>query len=110
MIRRPPRPTLSSSSAASDVYKRQFWDCYADITHDSASDGWMVIDGTWISVYHALLYYLQGRRVLVDVPDGKGNIVTYKGRCWVSSYTTDEDGRIKATIGYSLAPPEDLNL
>eukprot|EP00656_Telonema_subtile_P051585 TRINITY_DN697_c0_g1_i2.p1 TRINITY_DN697_c0_g1~~TRINITY_DN697_c0_g1_i2.p1 ORF type:complete len:124 (-),score=9.61 TRINITY_DN697_c0_g1_i2:35-406(-) len=27
MIRRPPRSTLSSSSAASDVYKRQFQDC-----------------------------------------------------------------------------------
>ena len=26
MIRRPPRSTLSSSSAASDVYKRQVWD------------------------------------------------------------------------------------
>lgn len=93
-----------------DGKSHTFWDCYADITHDSASDGWMVTDGTWIAVYHALLYYLQGRRVLVDVPDGKGNIVTYKGRCWVSSYTTDEDGRIKATIGYSLAPPEDMNL
>ena len=29
MIRRPPRSTLSSSSAASDVYKRQVWDCGA---------------------------------------------------------------------------------
>eukprot|EP00658_Telonema_sp_P-2_P085127 TRINITY_DN9634_c0_g1_i4.p1 TRINITY_DN9634_c0_g1~~TRINITY_DN9634_c0_g1_i4.p1 ORF type:complete len:121 (+),score=38.71 TRINITY_DN9634_c0_g1_i4:97-459(+) len=27
MIRRPPRSTLSSSSAASDVYKRQMQDC-----------------------------------------------------------------------------------
>src|SRR5665648_931690 len=27
MIRRPPRSTLSSSSAASDVYKRQLLDC-----------------------------------------------------------------------------------
>src|SRR5674536_395644 len=27
MIRRPPRSTLSSSSAASDVYKRQAWTC-----------------------------------------------------------------------------------
>eukprot|EP00658_Telonema_sp_P-2_P047866 TRINITY_DN3643_c0_g1_i2.p1 TRINITY_DN3643_c0_g1~~TRINITY_DN3643_c0_g1_i2.p1 ORF type:complete len:128 (+),score=31.13 TRINITY_DN3643_c0_g1_i2:134-517(+) len=27
MIRRPPRSTLSSSSAASDVYKRQFFMC-----------------------------------------------------------------------------------
>eukprot|EP00658_Telonema_sp_P-2_P053919 TRINITY_DN4269_c0_g2_i5.p1 TRINITY_DN4269_c0_g2~~TRINITY_DN4269_c0_g2_i5.p1 ORF type:complete len:119 (+),score=18.22 TRINITY_DN4269_c0_g2_i5:140-496(+) len=26
MIRRPPRSTLSSSSAASDVYKRQLWE------------------------------------------------------------------------------------
>ena len=27
MIRRPPRSTLDRSSAASDVYKRQLWDC-----------------------------------------------------------------------------------
>lgn len=45
------------------------------------------------------------KRVLVDVPDGKGSIKTYKGRCWVSGYTTDESGQIKATIAYSLAPP-----
>lgn len=32
-------------------------------------------------------------------------IKTYKGRCWVSGYTTDESGQIKATIAYSLAPP-----
>eukprot|EP00658_Telonema_sp_P-2_P018718 TRINITY_DN17331_c0_g1_i1.p1 TRINITY_DN17331_c0_g1~~TRINITY_DN17331_c0_g1_i1.p1 ORF type:complete len:296 (-),score=47.19 TRINITY_DN17331_c0_g1_i1:323-1210(-) len=31
MIRRPPRSTLSSSSAASDVYKRQFMDWVVDI-------------------------------------------------------------------------------
>src|SRR5674536_215076 len=33
MIRRPPRSTLSSSSAASDVYKRQHCKQFADI-HD----------------------------------------------------------------------------
>src|SRR5664280_3860993 len=31
MIRRPPRSTLSSSSAASDVYKRQVWEELAEI-------------------------------------------------------------------------------
>ena len=32
MIRRPPRSTLSSSSAASDVYKRQSWHYFCDCT------------------------------------------------------------------------------
>src|SRR5664280_407335 len=32
MIRRPPRSTLSSSSAASDVYKRQFLDSAPTLT------------------------------------------------------------------------------
>ena len=32
MIRRPPRSTLSSSSAASDVYKRQLYDCPDEVT------------------------------------------------------------------------------
>src|SRR5664280_3737811 len=31
MIRRPPRSTLSSSSAASDVYKRQRHECYCSV-------------------------------------------------------------------------------
>ena len=93
-----------------DGKSHTFWDCYADVARDSGSEGWMVTNSTWIATYHALLYYLQGRRVLVDVPDGTGNIKTYRGRCWVSSYTTDASGRIKATIGYSLAPPEDGKL
>ena len=33
MIRRPPRSTLSSSSAASDVYKRQDLACYRGSRH-----------------------------------------------------------------------------
>lgn len=88
-----------------DGKSHTFWDCYGDI-HREESDGWMVTDSTWLTTYHALLYYLQGRRVLVDVPNGKGNITSYRGRCWVSSYASDSDGRIKAVISYSLAPPE----
>eukprot|EP00656_Telonema_subtile_P054327 TRINITY_DN8096_c0_g1_i5.p1 TRINITY_DN8096_c0_g1~~TRINITY_DN8096_c0_g1_i5.p1 ORF type:complete len:127 (+),score=17.75 TRINITY_DN8096_c0_g1_i5:84-464(+) len=38
MIRRPPRSTLSSSSAASDVYKRQLQDHPAEI--DQAATHW----------------------------------------------------------------------
>src|SRR5674536_140176 len=37
MIRRSPRSTLSSSSAASDVYKRQFYHCPAQKTHAPVS-------------------------------------------------------------------------
>ena len=37
MIRRPPRSTLDRSSAASDVYKRQRYDCWFQVcTHKSA--------------------------------------------------------------------------
>src|SRR5674536_89225 len=36
MIRRPPRSTLSSSSAASDVYKRQGYGCTSDAFHMAA--------------------------------------------------------------------------
>src|SRR5665648_1226652 len=35
MIRRPPRSTLSSSSAASDVYKRQAYNCIFNIADKS---------------------------------------------------------------------------
>eukprot|EP00658_Telonema_sp_P-2_P041777 TRINITY_DN29914_c0_g1_i2.p1 TRINITY_DN29914_c0_g1~~TRINITY_DN29914_c0_g1_i2.p1 ORF type:complete len:123 (+),score=28.86 TRINITY_DN29914_c0_g1_i2:131-499(+) len=38
MIRRPPRSTLSSSSAASDVYKRQAWTGPDGKEHRSAFD------------------------------------------------------------------------
>eukprot|EP00656_Telonema_subtile_P032628 TRINITY_DN3586_c0_g2_i1.p1 TRINITY_DN3586_c0_g2~~TRINITY_DN3586_c0_g2_i1.p1 ORF type:complete len:438 (-),score=102.33 TRINITY_DN3586_c0_g2_i1:93-1406(-) len=37
MMRRPPRSPLSSSSAASDVYKRQLLHCVANFTHNSNS-------------------------------------------------------------------------
>ena len=43
MIRRPPRSTLSSSSAASDVYKRQLLRVY-DHTHDQ-----VVLASCWLS-------------------------------------------------------------
>lgn len=81
------------------------WDCYIDPPINREDRGYAVTERTWTSTYHTLLHFLQGKRVLVDVPDGKGSIKTYKGRCWVSGYTTDESGQIKATIAYSLAPP-----
>lgn len=90
-----------------DGQSHTFWDCYGNAAAlRGESEGWMVTDGTWLATYHALLYYLQGRRVLVDVPDGTGKMTRYKGRCWVSSYTSDQSGQIKATISYSLAPPD----
>jgi len=81
------------------------WDCYIAPPINREDRGYAVTERTWTSTYHTLLHFLQGKRVLVDVPDGKGSIKTYKGRCWVSGYTTDESGQIKATIAYSLAPP-----
>lgn len=89
-----------------DGQYHSFWDCYGSGAGRADTDGWNVTDDTWLSTYHALLHYLQGRRVLVDVPDGEGNTTQYKGRCWVSSYTSDQNGQIKAIISYSLEPPE----
>src|SRR5664279_5610571 len=46
MIRRPPRATLSSSSAASDVYKRQVLKCGTGAPHGHAGDQWSrVVEG-----------------------------------------------------------------
>eukprot|EP00658_Telonema_sp_P-2_P007515 TRINITY_DN12802_c0_g1_i2.p2 TRINITY_DN12802_c0_g1~~TRINITY_DN12802_c0_g1_i2.p2 ORF type:complete len:125 (+),score=40.81 TRINITY_DN12802_c0_g1_i2:117-491(+) len=39
MIRRPPRSTLSSSSAASDVYKRQEYGTVSSMAHDAGEYG-----------------------------------------------------------------------
>ena len=39
MIRRPPRSTLSSSSAASDVYKRQLWHSAPNRPFQTGTDG-----------------------------------------------------------------------
>ena len=45
MIRRPPRSTLSSSSAASDVYKRQEWFRFDELQRDG--------------LYHVIMYAAQ---------------------------------------------------
>lgn len=89
-----------------DDQSHTFWDCYIRMNIPKDADRYMTTASTWTSTYHTLLHCLQGRRVLVDVPDGKGNIKTYKGRCWVSGYSADQNGQIKVTISYSLAPPE----
>eukprot|EP00656_Telonema_subtile_P033200 TRINITY_DN3667_c0_g1_i3.p1 TRINITY_DN3667_c0_g1~~TRINITY_DN3667_c0_g1_i3.p1 ORF type:complete len:776 (+),score=177.90 TRINITY_DN3667_c0_g1_i3:79-2406(+) len=44
MIRRPPRSTLSSSSAASDVYKRQVFKCIFEQAQQQKAPGFPVID------------------------------------------------------------------
>ena len=88
-----------------DGKRHSFWDCYGGINDLHAdTDRWLDTANTWTCTYHALLYFLQGRRVLVDVPDGEGKMTRYKGRCWVSSYETDQNGQIKVTISYSLNP------
>lgn len=40
---------------------------------------------------------------LFCMPDEK----TYRGRCWVSKFDTDDSGRMTVTISYDLVPPED---
>ena len=72
-----------------DGQSHTFWDCYIQMNIPKNADRYMTTASTWTSTYHTLLHCLQGRRVLVDVPDGKGSIKTYKGRCWVSGYSTD---------------------
>eukprot|EP00658_Telonema_sp_P-2_P056400 TRINITY_DN44856_c0_g1_i1.p1 TRINITY_DN44856_c0_g1~~TRINITY_DN44856_c0_g1_i1.p1 ORF type:complete len:151 (-),score=27.00 TRINITY_DN44856_c0_g1_i1:339-791(-) len=47
MIRRPPRSTLSSSSAASDVYKRQTVDFFIDMhSHSTGLNAFMLCNAT----------------------------------------------------------------
>eukprot|EP00658_Telonema_sp_P-2_P053419 TRINITY_DN41954_c0_g1_i1.p1 TRINITY_DN41954_c0_g1~~TRINITY_DN41954_c0_g1_i1.p1 ORF type:complete len:131 (+),score=35.88 TRINITY_DN41954_c0_g1_i1:115-507(+) len=65
MIRRPPRSTLSSSSAASDVYKRQ-------------QKRWCVLDGRMLMYYDAqgaskpaAALDLKGAKVVTDMKDAK---------------------------------------
>src|SRR5664279_3015422 len=57
MIRRPPRSTLSSSSAASDVYKRQFWAQLVGVHPVDGSGGCGVANGpnprSWPGPHHA---------------------------------------------------------
>src|SRR5664280_2907954 len=43
MIRRPPRSTLSSSSAASDVYKRQVWKPAPNLR--TSTEAWLTAGG-----------------------------------------------------------------
>ena len=89
-----------------DGKSHTFWDCYVRSDIDRDTDRWMVQPSTWTSTYHTLLHFLQGQRVVVDVPDGKGKLISYRGRCWVSGYSADQNGQMKLTISYSLAPPE----
>src|SRR5664280_3261666 len=48
MIRRPPRSTLSSSSAASDVYKRQVMDNLSSHTRKAVVQRFGERDGDWL--------------------------------------------------------------
>src|SRR5664279_6512818 len=73
MIRRPPRSTLSSSSAASDVYKRQHMDTRA--VRDAAGGGeeW-VINGVkrWISAAHMATHDIVFARTSGEPGDHRG--------------------------------------
>eukprot|EP00656_Telonema_subtile_P019117 TRINITY_DN203_c0_g1_i1.p1 TRINITY_DN203_c0_g1~~TRINITY_DN203_c0_g1_i1.p1 ORF type:complete len:101 (-),score=3.95 TRINITY_DN203_c0_g1_i1:420-722(-) len=59
MIRRPPRSTLSSSSAASDVYKRQV------STQSTGCLNWVHVSMKRYLLGHRLLFVLCGALVLV---------------------------------------------
>src|SRR5664280_2245498 len=62
MIRRPPRSTLSSSSAASDVYKRQLLECLEQSTPGILGDLMCLVE------YEDLVGQLAGR-ILDKVAD-----------------------------------------
>ena len=63
--------------------------------------GWYVRAWTFSGEMRKLMSMLQGRRVQVTMPDEK----TYRGRCWVSKFDTDDSGRMTVTISYDLVPP-----
>ena len=74
MIRRPPRSTLSSSSAASDVYKRQ--------ATSTAPTGWLLCDGwyysrTTYSALYAVIGTTYGTTASTNflVPDLTGRVI-----------------------------------
>ena len=64
--------------------------------------GWYGRAWTFSGEMRKLMSMLQGRRVQVTMPDEK----TYRGRCWVSGFDTDDSGRMTVTISYDLVPPE----
>ena len=62
MIRRPPRSTLSSSSAASDVYKRQVL-------------GWVTVCGR---INHLGMYYVASHLGQLSLPSLRGRYIEYR--------------------------------
>eukprot|EP00656_Telonema_subtile_P017952 TRINITY_DN19683_c0_g1_i3.p1 TRINITY_DN19683_c0_g1~~TRINITY_DN19683_c0_g1_i3.p1 ORF type:complete len:428 (+),score=119.59 TRINITY_DN19683_c0_g1_i3:108-1391(+) len=94
MIRRPPRSTLSSSSAASDVYKRQGETCQwalSDCEFDPKQPVWFEV---------SLQVTLSNRQLALKAPD------TFQALCDGEAVVT----RNKKTGGNTLAPNEDLGL
>src|SRR5664280_3786387 len=65
MIRRPPRSTLSSSSAASDVYKRQHSIYYSDISSSFLSD--IIIHKISFSVENLSYRFWEGHAAVDNV-------------------------------------------
>src|SRR5664280_3068165 len=76
MIRRPPRSTLSSSSAASDVYKRQIW-CRLQMHHSRWKPHvcfWHLTDNRGTATFCPLLEYRRFQ-------DGRpGAVIPWEGR------------------------------
>src|SRR5674536_295886 len=80
MIRRPPRSTLSSSSAASDVYKRQSIDWVGGIVTSGFYDT-LIENNVFDGVYHAAVthMYPTGKGYPVDLsPKGEGYITIFR--------------------------------
>src|SRR5665648_830217 len=114
MIRRPPRSTLSSSSAASDVYKRQTvdthfgrlarrfgWTQEEDPVKVEHAVGALIPKREWTMLSHVLIFH--GRRTCHARRPACGACPV---ATWCPSYGEGETDPVKATelLKYELSP------
>src|SRR5664280_1318675 len=81
MIRRPPRSTLSSSSAASDVYKRQNeWRALYDELRKKFSERALVGAGLVVEGEGGKVWDRFRDRITIPIRSARGRIIAYGGR------------------------------
>src|SRR5678815_667880 len=99
MIRRPPRSTLDRSSAASDVYKRQFYyrsggmALYNAVTLERSRKGWYVTTIPGGRVSGKLIHYY------VEARDGREKVVTTNGKATSPNVITVKTGGLTRAGG-----------
>eukprot|EP00658_Telonema_sp_P-2_P075632 TRINITY_DN65279_c0_g1_i1.p1 TRINITY_DN65279_c0_g1~~TRINITY_DN65279_c0_g1_i1.p1 ORF type:complete len:104 (+),score=39.28 TRINITY_DN65279_c0_g1_i1:45-356(+) len=102
MIRQPPRSTLSSSSAASDVYKRQFYKSMSTAVKLTTMDK----DGFRAHIYH------KDQKTKYDVLHDAGTscnvpLQLVRTRCKVSFVVDSSHGNNAACLLYTSPSPRD---